>query len=157
MRQTLHGQRARLGAFEDLVHVRGQLSSRFAATRAIREQATAVPIAADEEGWQPMPDRQFSDPASMLDGRGHFQDQYSLGLSPVGGLEGAFQVGAGPSNPQRLSLETNRPRLLLIPGSGRFRRARNARVSQERHPGQPRDRLLEHFQMGSHFPADRSW
>jgi hypothetical protein len=28
--QTLHGQCARLGAFENLVHVRGQLSSRLA-------------------------------------------------------------------------------------------------------------------------------
>src|SRR5207247_3010889 len=104
----------RLRTFKDLIYVRGQLSSCLTAARAVRDQATAVPIASDEQCRQPIPDCQFSDPASMLDGSGHFQDQYGLGLRPAGGLERAFQVRDRPSDPQGLRVETGRLRLPLI-------------------------------------------
>src|SRR5205809_5436386 len=126
MRQTLHGECARLSAFEDLVNVRGQSPPGLGPARAVRDQAHGVPVVPHEECGQPIPDRRFGDTPSMLDGRGHLQDQHGLGLLAASGLEGGVQVGVRSSNPQSLSLEADGPCLLLIPGSGRFRGAGDA-------------------------------
>src|SRR5205809_2782201 len=80
MRQTLHGECARLSAFEDLVNVRGQSPPGLGPARAVRDQAHGVPVVPHEECGQPIPDRRFGDTPSMLDGRGHLQDQHGLGL-----------------------------------------------------------------------------
>src|SRR5438552_4529857 len=88
--------------------------------------------------------RHLSDPSSMGNGCGLFQYQESIGAFSRHCLKDSLQIWVGPRQFEALRMQTQRARLILMCLQ---RAVANVLICQQSHPLEPRQHLLEEFEL----------
>jgi hypothetical protein len=134
---------ARLRALEDLVDQHHGLAPHVEEVHAVCEQAAGFPEFREPDARHPMPQGELGDAAGIGDVQPLINHRQRLGLS-LGRREGGLQLVEAPHfHVPQLDLERRRA---LLHGTQHRHHCGIARVREDGHPGQTRERGLHDLQ-----------